>query len=86
MIPDIMDKSILLPFIRKINITPNTDKEMDSFCHRVVTSFIKIEAITIVTTGVKELIIPPSAEVACCNPNTWSVKKPRGYVNASKNN
>ncbi|MNT74344.1 hypothetical protein D3C72_2131550 [compost metagenome] len=72
-----------LPFIMKMNTTPKTERKTDSFCSRVVASFRNSAAIISVTTGVKAYRIPPSAEVACCSPNTWSVKKPSGYMEDS---
>ncbi|MNI91625.1 hypothetical protein D3C73_1493180 [compost metagenome] len=76
------ERSMLLPFMMKMNTTPKTDRKMDSFCRSDVASLRNREAIISVTTGVKEYKIPPSAEVACCSPNTWRVKKPSGYMAA----
>lgn len=58
MIPVMLDQSIRLPFMIKINRTPLTDRQMDSFCKRVVVSFKNRNASSTVKIGVKANRIP----------------------------
>lgn len=76
---------MLLPFIKKINTTPNTERKIETFCKGDVVSFKKTEAAITVTIGVNAYKIPPSAAVACWSPNDCSVKNPSGYMVASNN-
>ncbi|MNN29731.1 hypothetical protein D3C81_1433480 [compost metagenome] len=77
---------MLLPFIIRMNITPPTDRSIESFCRPVVASFKNTKASNIVKMGERAYKMPPSEEVACCSPKVCRVKNPSGYMVARRNN
>ncbi|MNJ46369.1 hypothetical protein D3C77_414970 [compost metagenome] len=67
-IPVMLDQSMRLPFMIKMNRTPLTDRPIDNFCRSVVVSFKNRNASSIVKTGVKANRMPPSLDAAYFKP------------------